>query len=95
MPMKKITYIALMLITGFTPRAFAGSGAARDEMAFLLVISGILLLIAGLIGGIDYLQKNGRSLVRRTILWVRRSMDILFGYFRKNEAGFSAIEPFK
>jgi hypothetical protein len=60
--MNKRLIIGLVLFLGLSCQAFAKSGIADGGFAFILVIVGFLLLVAGLFAGIPYLIKIARNL---------------------------------
>ena len=57
--MKKALKIGAMLLIGLPSAAFAKSGIGSDALQFVLALAGVLLLLAGILKGIDYLTKNG------------------------------------
>jgi hypothetical protein len=63
--MNKALLSGLVLFFGVSIQAFAKAGVADDGLEFVLTLAGFLLLVAGLLEGIDYLAKNGKGLFRR------------------------------
>ncbi|MCB2219083.1 MAG: hypothetical protein KQI35_01720 [Bacteroidetes bacterium] len=91
--MKKSIFLSYLFFAGFSIRAFAGTGTARDEMAFIMAIAGILLLLVGLLSGIDFIQKNGKTLIRKTKVLLYKCNCTIEGYFHKDESEYTATEP--
>jgi len=73
--MKKII-IGSILFLGLSCPAFAKSGVAVGGFEFVLVIVGFLLLMAGLVAGIEYLLKNGRNLFNRLKAFLKKNIII-------------------
>ena len=61
--MGKTRLIWLVLFLGLTYKSSAKYGMASDEKELILSIIVFLLLVAGFFEGIDYLKKNGKSLL--------------------------------
>lgn len=72
--MKKTMLIWLILLLGLSYQSFAKTGIASDEREFALFIVGVLLLVAGVFEGIDYLKKNGKTLFIRFRTFLRNKM---------------------
>jgi hypothetical protein len=72
--MKKGMLIWLVLLLGSSYPSFAKDGMAYDEIEFVLAIVGFLLIVVGLIEGIDYLKKNGKGLLIRFRTILRNKM---------------------
>ncbi len=72
--MKKTILIWLVLLLGLSYQAFAKAGKASDENEFALAIVLFLLLVAGIFEGIDYLKKNGKTLLLRFRTFLRNKM---------------------
>ena len=63
--MNKVMIIGQVLFLGLSCQAFAKAGVADGGFEFILTIVGLLLLVAGLFAGIEYLIKNGKNLFNR------------------------------
>jgi hypothetical protein len=63
--MNKAMIIWHVLFLGLSYQAFAKAGVADGEFEFMLAIVGFLLLVTGLLTGVEYLIKNGRNLFNR------------------------------
>jgi hypothetical protein len=72
--MKKTILIWLVLLLGLSYQSFAKTGMASDEKEFVLTIVVFLLLVAGIFKGIDYLKKNGKTLLLRFRTSLRNKM---------------------
>jgi hypothetical protein len=90
------------VMTMYAYQAFAGTGYAKDGLAFALVFLGLLMVLAGLLYGIDYLQKNGRKLITNSLHLIRglkriiaalykrlRSMHDLMGHMHVPQSGIN------
>ncbi len=60
---RKILF-CLILLSGFVPWTYAGTGNARDGMVFIFIVVVFLMILAALLWGIDYLRRNGKVLFR-------------------------------
>ncbi|HCY75452.1 MAG TPA: hypothetical protein DHV28_05985 [Ignavibacteriales bacterium] len=72
--MKKTIFIWLVLLLGLSCQAFAKAGMATDEHEFVLTIVVFLFLVAGIFKGIDYLKKNGKTLLLRFRTFLRNKI---------------------
>ena len=72
--MNKVMIIWLVLFLGLSCQAFAKAGVANGGFEFMLAIVGFLLLVAGLIEGIEYLIKNGRNLFNRFKAFLKKKI---------------------
>jgi len=72
--MNKVMIIWLVLFLGLSCQAFAKAGVANGGFEFMLVIVGFLLLVAGLIEGIEYLIKNGKNLFNRFKAFLKKKI---------------------
>lgn len=72
--MKKYVSFGLILFTGLSSQAFASAGYANDGLEFVLFLAGFLLLVAGFLKGIDYLNKNGKILVHRVNAFIKKKV---------------------
>ena len=70
--MKRITLIWLVLFLGPCYQSFAKAGKASDEGEFVWALVGSLLLVAGILEGIDYLKKNGKGLFIKFQTFLRK-----------------------
>jgi hypothetical protein len=76
--MKKHFSCGLILSAGFSLRAFAKAGYANDGLEFVLFLAGFLLLVAGLLAGINYLYKNRKELVHRVMAFLKKNLSGVF-----------------
>jgi hypothetical protein len=74
--MKKVMIIGQVLFLGLSYQAFAKAGVADGGFEFMLTIVGLLLLVAGLFTGIEYLIKNGRNLFNKFKAFVKKKIFI-------------------
>jgi hypothetical protein len=63
--------IWLILLLVPSRQLFAKDGMATDEKEFFLAIMVLFLLAAGFFEGIDYLKKNGKTLLLRFRTFLR------------------------
>ncbi|HPS63289.1 MAG TPA: hypothetical protein PLK82_09515 [Bacteroidales bacterium] len=75
--MKKSAFLLTVALLGLSLPAMASKGYAADGLWLMLVIAGFLLLIAGILQGIDYLRKNGRRMVMRAVVLIRKAWTFL------------------
>ncbi|TRZ53756.1 hypothetical protein D4S03_01255 [bacterium] len=81
--MKKIVLFGLVLFLGFSSQAFAAAGYANDGLKFTLGLVLVLLLFAGLLKGIDYLQKNGERLIHKFNTYLKKKYIKLLNLLNK------------
>jgi hypothetical protein len=65
--MKKFIIIFLAIICISAPRTYAAYGNAKDGELFAISLIGFLLLVAGILFLIDFLQKNGKKLIQKLL----------------------------
>ena len=70
--MKKGIQIVLALVIGLPFQSLAKAGLATDGLQFILALAGILLLVAALLKGTDYLFRNGRRIFIRAGYLIKR-----------------------
>lgn len=75
--MKKQMFIMTALVLGLSCRSFAATGSANDGFLFLLAIVGLLLIVFCLLSGVDYLKKNGKILICKAIISVKKMIVLL------------------
>lgn len=64
--------IGLIVLTGLSSQAFAAAGYAKDGLAFSLFLISFLLLVAGFLKGIDYISKNGKTIVYQVKAFIKK-----------------------
>ncbi len=80
--MKKEMLIIIALL-GVSFKSYAGTGIANDQLIFLLTIIGILLIILGIISVVDYIQKNGKTMIHKTKTFLLEKIHLLGKYLNK------------
>lgn len=80
--MKKEIFIIIALL-GVSFKSYAGTGNANGQLTIFLAIIGLLLIILGLISGVDYLQKNGKTMIYKTISFIKEKISLLRKYLYK------------
>lgn len=86
--MKKQIFIITALILGLSYESFAGTGGANNGFKFLLVIIGFLLIILGLLTGVDYLKKNGKALIYKAITSLKKMIISLKDHLHKIKSDY-------
>lgn len=81
MTKEKLIVIALLSVLSF--KAYARTGTASDEFKFFLAIIGLLLIILGLLNGIDYMIKNGKTIIHKSISFLNEKVTLLRNYINK------------
>jgi len=81
--MKKKVLFGLVLIAGFSTQTYASAGYANDGIKFALALMGFLLLVAGFLKGIDYLQKNGKRLIHKFKAHLKKKISTLNNLLKK------------
>lgn len=92
--MKKEKIIIIVLLLGLSFKSFAGTGNANDGREFLLAIVGSLLIILGLLYGADFLKKNGKTMINKTILFLNKKIALLRNYLKKVNSDYFDISYF-
>lgn len=92
--MKKQVFTITALILGLSYGSFAGTGGAKDEFAFSLVILSFLLIILGLLTGVDYLKKNGKTLIYKAITTLHKMVILLKDRLHKIKSDYSDLSYF-
>lgn len=91
--MKKGMFLLSFLIIGLSTQSYASKGYAYDGLAFMMVVAGALLLLAGFFSTIDFLKRRGRTLVRYTRIRVRKTITLIKGYLRRWMPGYFDLSP--
>lgn len=92
--MKKESLIILTLILGLSFNSFAATGNANDGFQFLLVIISLLVIIVALLYGIDYLKKNGKTVIYKASSFLNKRAAILRNYLNKVKSEYFDISYF-
>lgn len=92
--MKKQIFIITALILGLSYGAFAGTGGAKDEFTFFLIILGFLLILLGLLTGVNYLKKNGKTLIYKSITAMHKMVVLLKNHLHKIKSNYSDLSYF-
>ena len=72
--MQKRVFCGLIAITEFCSQAKAGTGYARDGFIGALLIVCFLFLLAGILEGIQYLNRNGKYLLHCIVAFVKKNL---------------------
>jgi hypothetical protein len=72
--MNKVMITWQVLFLGLSYQALAKAGVADGGFEFMLSIIGFLLLVTGLLAGIEYLTKNGRNLFNRFKAFLKKKI---------------------
>lgn len=81
--MKKEMFLIITLLLGVSLKSFAGTGNANDALKFLLVIVGLLLIVVGLLSGVDYLRKNGKTMIYKAMIFLKKKITLLRDHLNK------------
>jgi uncharacterized membrane protein YfcA len=81
--MKKKVLFGTVLTAGLTSQTYASAGYANDALEFALGLVALLLLVAGILKGIDFLQKNGKRIIHKIIVYIKRLIVALNNLFNK------------
>ena len=87
--MEKVTFTFLTFFIGISSKSFASAGYASDQIEFVGVLLGFLLLIAGLLAGKDFIRKNGKSLAHKTINFIKKEITVLRSYLNQANSGYT------
>ena len=63
--MKKTIFFGLVFLVGCNLQTIAATGAAYDGLYFLLVIVGFLFIIIGFFSLIDFIKRNGNTILKK------------------------------
>ena len=86
--MKKEKLIVIALLSVLSFKSYARTGTAIDEFEFLLAIIGLLLIILGLLNGIDYMKKNGKTIIYKSISFLNEKVALLRNYINKVKSDY-------
>jgi len=86
--------IILTLLIGISLKSFAGTGNASDEFKFLLTILGFLFIVVVLLYAIDYLQKNGKTMIYSGMSFLRKQFSILWKFLQKFKSDYFDLSYF-
>ncbi len=75
--------ITAALFFGVSVQSFAGTGNASDVSVLFLLIGGLLFIFLGLISGIDYLRKNGKTMIRQALSFLKKRIALLRDYLHR------------
>ena len=81
--MKKEKLIVIALLSVWSFKSYARTGTASDEFEFFLAIGGILIIILGLLNGIDYMIKNGKAIIYKSISFLNEKVTLLRNFINK------------
>jgi len=83
---EKLIVITLLSVLPF--KSYARTGTASDELEFLLAIVGLLLIILGLLNGIDYMKKNGKTIIYKSISFLKEKITLFRNYINKENSNY-------
>ena len=69
--------LGLILLMGLSSQVFAAAGSAKDGLAFSLFLSVFLLLVAGILKGIDYISKKRKTMAYRLKAFIKKKVTSL------------------
>ena len=77
--MKKGILVSFILVFALSLKSFASAGYANDELEFLIVIVGVLLIVAVILDLKDIYKKNGRSIILKGLRALKKKIILLLG----------------
>ena len=86
--MKKEKLIVITLLSVLSFKSYARTGTASDEFEFFLAIVGLLLIILGLLNGIDYMIKNGKTIIYKSISFLNKKVTLFRNYINKVKSNY-------
>lgn len=92
--MKKEMLLIIALFLGLSYKSFAGTGNANDGFEFLIVILGLLVIILGLLQGVDYLKKNGNTIIYKVMSFLNKNITLLRNYLNSVKSDYFDISYF-
>ena len=90
--MYKKSAIAIMLV-GSGNQLLAGTGSGNDAHVFVIGIIVLLLLMAGLLQGIDYLRRNGPMIIDSAKASLKRILRVLRRLSHKDSSRHHDVSP--
>ena len=81
--MKKVILLTSLLILGLSFNSFAAAGRAKDEFEFFLVFVGFLLFILFLLNGVDYMKKNGKTIIHNSKSFLNHKINFILNNLNK------------
>jgi len=72
--MNKKLLCGLIFFIAVTYQAFPATGYANDGFELALFLGCFLLLVAGIIDGIGFLNKNGKMLIHRVKAFIKNKL---------------------
>jgi hypothetical protein len=72
--MKKAIMVGFVLFLGLSGQAFGKAGIADGGLKLILTLVGILLLLAGLLAGTDFLIKNRKNYISRFKVFLKKKI---------------------
>lgn len=76
------------LLLGVSFKSFASAGNATDGLEILLLIIGVLFIILGLLIGVDYFQKNGKTMIYSGKSFLKKKVTLLRNYLNKVKSDY-------
>lgn len=81
--MRNQMFIIASLIIGLPYMSAAGTGRTTDGPVFMLVIVGFLLIVEGILYGIDFLKKNGKDMFDKTVCTFKKTNTLIKLFVQK------------
>lgn len=72
--MKKKLLCGLVSFAGISSQAYPATGSASDGFELALFLGSFLLLVAGIIDGFGFLNKNGKMLLSRVKAFIKNKL---------------------
>lgn len=92
--MKKKVLLINTFLFGVSFNSYAGTGNASDMFELFLFIGGLLLIFLGLIAGVDFLQKQGKTMIHNAMSFLKKKMIMLREYLHQVKSHYSDLSYF-
>lgn len=84
--MKREMSLLIVLHLGVAVKSFAGTGNASDVSVLFLIIGGLLAFLLGLFMGVDFLRKNGKTILCKTMSFLKNRISLLKKFRQKGKS---------
>jgi len=81
--MKTHIFVTLSFILVWTGVTIAGTGGPNDGREILLLFISFLMIVLAVLYALDYIKKNGRNLIKKASLSLKKMIVSLKNQFQK------------
>ena len=92
--MKK-QFLILIAIFGLSLKSYASTGSSADEGYLFMGVIGFLLILLGIVSLFDYLKKNGKMLIYKSVSFLKKNTESFRKYLKKVFSTFFDLSYFK